>query len=53
VGISARQAPKAENGFSMLKAKRKALAQSTQRKQGTQSNRNRGQSKKARKKPTK
>ncbi len=32
VGVSVRQAPKAENGFSMLKAKKKAKA-STQRTQ--------------------
>jgi deoxyribonuclease-4 len=33
VGLSSRQAPKAENGFSMLKAKKKALTQRTQRAQ--------------------
>ena len=32
VGISVRQAPKAENGFSMLKAKKKALTLRAQRK---------------------
>ena len=32
LGVSVKQAPKAENGFSMLKAKRKALPQRTQRK---------------------
>jgi deoxyribonuclease IV len=32
VGVSVGQAPKAQNGFSMLKAKKKALTQRTQRK---------------------
>jgi deoxyribonuclease IV len=35
VGLSVRQAPKAENGFSMLKAKRKSLTRSAQRAQST------------------
>jgi deoxyribonuclease-4 len=33
VGVSVRQAPKAENGFSMLKAKKKSSTQRTQRAQ--------------------
>ena len=36
VGVSVRQAPKAEDGFSMLKRSRKALTQKTQRAQRTQ-----------------
>jgi len=31
VGVSVKQAPKAENGFSMVRAKKNALARSTQR----------------------
>jgi hypothetical protein len=33
VGVSPKQAPKAENGFSMLRAKKKALTQKVQRTQ--------------------
>ena len=53
VGISVKQAPKAENGFSMLKASKKASTQRTPRAQSAQSRKKQGMSKKARKKPTK
>ena len=50
VGISTKQAPKAENGFSMLKAKKKALTQNTQRAQSTLSKKKIGKRTKAGKK---
>jgi deoxyribonuclease-4 len=53
VGVSVKQAPRAENGFSMLKAskKKKALAQSSRRSQSIQSRKKPGKSTKGRKKP--
>jgi len=53
VGVSVKQAPRAENGFSMLKAskKKKALTQSPRRSRTIQSRKKPGNSTKGRKKP--
>jgi len=53
VGVSPKQAPKAENGFSMMKASKKALTQRTPRAQRTQSKKKQGKNKNAIKKRTK